>query len=101
MGNFFNFHAQPKELRVIYVSDSTSKIRYPLVWSTFAQFLLDIYELFPKSKDIPQTKFLFNDATETSVCICNEITFAALVPRHKQISPTVELYYCVLRSWLV
>ena len=103
MGNIFNFKSQPKEIRIIYVhSNDKSETTYPLVWSdSFAQFVLDLYELFPQTRSLKKTKFLFRDGTERPVCILNESTFAALVPKHKQISPMVDVYYCILESWLV
>jgi len=102
MGNVLNWRHQPKEIRIIYVEEKDSGRVYPVLWpDSFAQFVLELYELFPATKQLTQTKFLFKDACETLVCVCSESTFQALVPKHKQVAPTVDLYYVSLESWLV
>ena len=102
MGNWLNFKSQPKEIRIIYITDRKTELTYPLIWSdSFAEFVLELQELFPSSRASQQTKFIFKDQTVTSVCIVNESTFSAIVPKHKQISPTVDLYYCILDFWIV
>jgi hypothetical protein len=102
MGNILSWRNQPKEIRIIYVSEKRTERIYPLLWpDSFAQFVLELYDLFPATKQLNQTKFLFQDACDNAVCICSETTFQALVPKHKQIAPTVDLYYVSLESWLI
>ncbi len=105
MGTWSSRTSQPKEIRTIYVTDKSTGLIYPLDWSdSYAQFLMELQELFPRTtKDwkLAQFRFFFVDATETTVCICNESTFAAIVPKHRVISPTVNLYYTVVESWIV
>ena len=102
MGNLLNWKNQPKEIRVIYVQDKTSKQVYPVQWSdSFAQFVMELHDLFPATKKLEKTKFQFKDASEFLVCVQSEATFQALVPRHKQAAPNVDVYYVILESWLV
>lgn len=102
MGNIINWRNQPKEIRIIYVTEKGNTRIYPVLWpDSFAQFVLELYDLFPETKKFNQTKFLFKDACNMSVCVCSESTFQALVPKHMQIAPTVDLYYVSLESWLV
>ena len=102
MGNLINFKSQPSEIRIIYVEEKSSARTFPLLWpDSFAQFVLELYDLFPGTRSLTTTKFLFKDGTDASVCVCSESTFSAIVPKHRQIAPKVDLYYCVLESWLV
>lgn len=101
MGNILNLRSQPKEIRIIYVEDENTKRLYPILWpDSFAQFVLALHELFPATKKWSKTKFLFKDASNQEVCVCSESTFQALVPKHKQVAPTVDLYYVSLETWL-
>jgi len=102
MGNVWHWHSQPKEIRIIYVVEKTTKQVFPIRWpDSFAQFVLELQELFPSTKTFEKKKFLFKDACEFSVCVMSESTFQALIPTHKQIAPTVDVYYVVLESWIV
>lgn len=102
MGNVFQWHAQPKELRIIYVVEKAGKQIFPIRWpDSFAQFVLELQELFPATRALDKKKFIFKDACEFSVCVMSESTFQALIPKHKQIAPTVDVYYVVLESWVV
>jgi hypothetical protein len=100
MGNMLNWRHQPKEVRVIYLEEQG--LIYPILWpDSFAKFVLELHNLFPVTKHLKKTKFMFQDATENPVCVCSESTFQALVPKHKEIAPSVELYYVSLERWLV
>ncbi len=102
MGNVLNWKHQPKEIRVIYIQDNTKNRIYPVLWSdSFAQFVVELYQLFPQTKQIESTTFMFRDACEKSVCVCSEATFQALVPKHKAVAPGVDCYYVSLESWIV
>lgn len=102
MGTVFHWNTQPKEIRIIYVVEKGNKQVYPIRWpESFAQFVLELHELFPSTRSLDKKKFLFKDACEFSVCVMSDSTFQALIPKHKQIAPTVDVYYVVLESWLV
>jgi len=96
MGNIFSWKSQPRELRIIYVEDEKERI-FPIFWpASFAQFILEISNLFPYLRNPRQ--FIFKDGTNFNVWVCNESTFQALVPKHKSIAPTVDLYYVCLEK---
>ena len=100
MGNMLNWRHQPKEVRVIYLEEHGRV--YPILWpDSFAKFVLELHNLFPSTKQLKKPKFTFQDATENPVCVCSESTFQALVPKHKKVAPSVELYYVSLEQWLV
>ena len=102
MGNLISWRNQPKEIRVIYVMEKQKKQIYPILWpDSFAQFVQELHQLFPATKQLEKTKFIFRDACEFSVCVCSENTFQALVPKHKQTAPEVNVYFVTLESWLV
>jgi hypothetical protein len=103
MGNLLNWKSQSKEIRIIYVSEKGKNAKlYPLLWpDSFAQFVAELRDLFPTTKRFQQTKFLFKDACEKIVCVCGESTFQALVPIHRAVAPTVDLYYVSLETWIV
>lgn len=102
MGNLLNWRSQAKELRVIYVVEKNKRDVYPIQWpESFFEFVRELHTLFPATKRIEQTKFKFRDACEFSVTVTSENTFQALVPKHRQIAPSVDLYYVTLESWLV
>ena len=102
MGNLLNWRMQPKEIRVIYVTDCKTKHIYPILWpDSFAQFILELHTLFPVTKSLEKNKFLFRDACEFSVCVCSESTYQALIPKHKQTAPNVDTYYVTLEGWMI
>jgi hypothetical protein len=102
MGNLLNWKHQPKELRVIYLEDKKSGYVYPVSWpESFPEFIMALHEIFPTTSTLKSTKFLFKDASEVQVCVCSQRTFDALVPKHRQIAPTVDMYYVSLEKWCV
>lgn len=105
MGNVIHLilgPAQPKELRVIYIEEAKTKQRYSIRWpETFQMFVENIHELFPDTKKIITKRFLFKDACDFMVCVQSESTFQGLLPRHKQVAPTVDVYYVVLKKMIV
>jgi hypothetical protein len=75
---------------------------YPIDWpDSFAEFVLALHDLFPATKSIKTTKFVFNDSCEFPVSIVSESTFKALTPKHRKIAPAVDVYYVTLESWVV
>lgn len=102
MGNVWSWNTQPKEIRVIYVKEASRNLIYPIRWpDSFAQFVRELHELFPKTVTFDQKKFIFQDACDFTVCVMSESTFQALLPTHKQIAPAVNVYYVVLKCWVV
>lgn len=128
MGNVVRWmwSLQPTEIRVIYVKEHGTDQVFAVEWpETYAQFVSNLYEIFPAMKQIGRKhhveknhvekretekhfvekptlpKCVFKDASEFTVSVVSESTFRGLTPCHKQIAPTVNLYYITLNSWVV
>lgn len=116
MGNILRWmwSLQPTEIRVIYVKEHGTEHVFPVAWpDSYLQFVSNLHEIFPAMKHVgkkklddtnhtnDQLRFLFKDASEFPVCVVSESTFRGLTPCHKQIAPTVNVYYVSLNSWVV
>ncbi len=102
MGNWIQFGHQSKEVRVIYVTDESKNCLYPLSWpDSFAQLVLELKELFPGLKGIECSKIRFVDGTKRKVDVCNESTFAALIPSHQDMGGGVQCFYICLEKCLI
>jgi len=82
---------QPKEMRVIYVTERQTGRVFPLAWpARYEMFLADMRQLFPRLNE--QKIFLIKDAVAERVHVVSQSTFAGLVPMHKE-SGTIHVYY--------
>jgi hypothetical protein len=100
MGNIFDFSAQPKEIRIIYVKNH-EKV-YPINWPfSYDDLLLELCALFPYMQALTLEELRFKDAGDDPVTVCTQSTFSALAPKHKKLAPTVDLYYVSLDECVV
>lgn len=108
MGNYISQGHQPKENRIIYVTDKKKGRLYPIKWpESYVEFIQIMNNLFPsakkkinKQKDKNKSNvFYFEDAGKFVVCIKSQETYAGLIPKHQEISPGLHLYYVSLEKW--
>lgn len=102
MGNISYWwrHQQPTEIRIIYLEDKNQDLVYGVHWpETFAEFIASLYQIFPDTRNLKSIKFIFQDGCDKQVCVCSQSTFDALVPKHKKVAPTVDVYYVCLEEW--
>lgn len=98
MGSLFS--KSHSVLRVIYIEDVKNARIYPLAWpNDFNELKNIVGKIFPKLKNIDI--FYFQDASDFSVCVCNNETFNGLVPKYKVISPNIDLYYVTINSLVI
>ncbi len=94
MGNGLCAHRRTQW--VIYVYRTPEEL-IPIKWpSSFSQ----LHEALVYHKAIPGTalQLFIKDATENVMCVSSETSFQALVPKHKEIHPNVDLYYLMIQG---
>jgi len=104
MGNVLHPNAQPKEMRVMYISvgkgTKGANVVYPIGWPVS---FLDLQEQIkwltgrtPKVIRVEDGVVPDDGGKETGqkITVCNEMTYQALVPRHVKVAnDSIDLYY--------